>query len=126
MKGHILSQYGEIVKKIENPYVIYDFLSQISYYDSMCTQRVIDRLTSHAQNSTFETSAVETSDKDDYSRQISSTTLTENVEHSDADSLLLQESTIETRGTEISDLDNIWSMVSTKTTFSTEVTDKDC
>lgn len=126
MKGHILSQYGETVKKIESPYVIYDFLSQISYYDSMCTQRVVNRLTNHALISTFETSTVETSDKDDYSRQFSSTILTENVEHSDADSLLLQESTIETRGTEISDLDNVCRMVSTKTTFSTEITDKDC
>lgn len=126
MKEYILCQYGENVKKVESPHVVYDFLTQISYYDSKRTQRVIDGLTDYAQKSTVETYAVETSDRDEYSKPLNSTILTENVEHSDADNLILQESTIETRGTETSDLDNTWRIVSTKTTFSTEGKVKDC
>ena len=110
MKEHILCQYGETVKKVENTGVIYDFLTQISYRDLQRTQRVIDTLRSPAQNAT----------------PLSSTVLTENVEHSDADHLLLWESTVETRGAENSDLDNVWRMASTTTTFATECTDKDC
>lgn len=125
MKNHILCRYSETANKVKNPNTIYDFQSQVSYYDSIGTRKVIDAAKKFSQNATFETSTVETTDKDHYAKAPIGTVLTENVEHSDADGLLMFGNTIETRGTENSDQDNLWKMLSTITTFSTENTDMD-
>jgi len=125
MKEHVLCNFSNQVLKQPNPYTVYDFSSQISYYDFNRTKKVIDGLLLDNLNSTFETSSVETSDKDNYVGKGPSTVLTENVENSDVDNVYLCGSTMETRGTETSDVDNLWKTLSTVTTYSTENTDKD-
>lgn len=125
MKEHILCCFSDQFPKQLSPYTTYDFLSQISYLDAQHTKKVIDFFPSHGKNSTFETSTIETSDKDDYVDRMFSTTLTENVENSDVDNFHLCNSTMETRSTEICDTDNLWKMLSTTTTFTVENSDKD-
>lgn len=125
MKEHVLCNFSNQVLKQPNPYTVYDFSSQISYYDFNHTQKVIDGLLTGKRNSTFETSSIETSDKDSYAGKGAGTVLTENVENSDVDNFHLCGSTMETRGTETSDVDNVWKALSTVTTYSTENTDTD-
>lgn len=125
MKEHVLCHFSNRVSKQPNPYTVYDFSSQISYYDTNHTQKVIASLLSLSHNSSFETSSLESSDKDNYVGKMPSTVLTENIEHSDVDNLYLCGSTIETRGTETSDSDKLWNALSTVTTYSTENTDSD-
>ena len=125
MKEHVLCHFSERVSKQPNPCAVYDFSSQISYYDANHTQKVIDSLLGVRHNSSFETSSLESSDKDNYVGRMPSTIMTENIEHSDVDNLHLCGSTIETRGTESSDADNLRIALGTVTTYSTENTDRD-
>lgn len=125
MREHVLCAFSSQVRKKPTPDCVYDFSTQISYYDKKLTKKVIDDLLADSSKGTFHTDSIETSDKDHYFGRIPSTSLTETVEQSDPDNLHLYGSTMETRGTETSDVDNVWKALSTVTTYSTENTDKD-
>lgn len=125
MREHVLCNFSSMVCKKPKPYSVYDFSTQISYFDENLTKKVIDGLLIGKRHSTFETSSVETSDRDHYVGCMTSTMLTENVEQSDSDNLHLCGSTMETRGTETSDADGLWKALSTATTYTIENTDKD-
>ena len=125
MEEHVLCQYSSVVPKQENPCVIYDFLSQVSYCDASRTKKVIDSLGEVVRHSTEEISSVEMTNKGNYSGRALSSVYTESVENSDVDNLRLLGATVETRGTETSDADSCWKMFSTITTFATETSDED-
>lgn len=125
MGEHILCRFSSIVPKQEHLHAVYDFSSQISYYDMGRMKKVIDLLDGVVHNSRG--SSVEITDKTNHLSRVSSSIFTENIENSDVDNYHLLDlgGTMETRGTETSDVDHFWKMLSTTTTFATENTDKD-
>ena len=122
MRGHILSLLSETHKKLETAKTYYSFISQLSYYDKQCSDKVITHFVSA---STVETNAIESSDPDQFSANGPRTIITETIENSDADEFQMQHiGTVETRSIETSDSDGYY-CVSSKGTFTIETSDPD-
>lgn len=106
MKKHILATLGKKVDLLTNN-TFYDFKKQISYIDKKMNKPVVQL---SIENTTYETSSIETSDMDEFATSNLNTTLTETIETSDSDGFCMDFSgTKETRTIEDSDVDAITS-----------------